>query len=136
MFANSQKALVIGALAARIAGKKLVWYLHDILTADHFSALNRRVAVTFGNRCAARVIANSEASRNAFIACGGNAGRTTVVYNGIDAPPAPTPEFEAAARKIRTDLGWDGRKVVGLFSRSHIGRASMCSSTHSSGFPA
>lgn len=117
LFANSQKALVVGALAAWMAGKKLVWYLHDILTADHFSSLNRRVAVTLGNRCAARVIANSEASRTAFIACGGNAERTTVVYNGIDAPPDPTPQSEAAARTIRTDLGWEDKKIVGLFSR-------------------
>src|SRR5437667_333808 len=81
----------------RMAGKRIVWYLHDILTADHFSALNRRVAVILGNQCAGRVIANSEASRKAFIACGGDPARTTVVYNGIDAPSDPTPETEAAA---------------------------------------
>ena len=117
LFANSQKALVVGVLAAWIAGKTLVWYLHDILTAEHFSGLNRRVAVTLGNRCANRVIANSDASRNAFIACGGRAERTTVVYNGIDAPPDPTPETEATARELRAMWGWNGAPVVGLFSR-------------------
>jgi glycosyltransferase involved in cell wall biosynthesis len=117
LFANSQKALVVGALAARMAGKKLIWYLHDILTADHFSALNRKVSATLGNRCADRVIANSEASRQAFIACGGSSKRTTVVYNGIDAASDSETEIAAAARQVRGEFGWNGAKVVGVFSR-------------------
>lgn len=117
LFANSQKSLVVGALAARLSRKPLIWYLHDILTADQFSGLNRKVAVTLGNQCAIHVIANSEASREAFIHCGGKAARTTVVYNGIDDPADPKPETESAVREIRTGLGWNGKTVVGLFSR-------------------
>lgn len=113
LFANSQKALVIGALAAWMSGKKLLWYLHDILTADHFSSLNRKVAVTLGNRFADRVIANSQASLDAFVASGGRRERTAVVYNGIDATPADS----GAAQRIRAGLGWNEAKIVGLFSR-------------------
>ncbi len=117
LFANSQKALAVGGIAARMTGKPLVWYLHDILTADHFSALNRRISVALGNRFARRVIANSEASRDAFIACGGRADRTTVVYNGIDPRPFSGQEMEETARRVRGEFGWGADPIVGVFSR-------------------
>lgn len=117
LFANSLKALVVGALAAWMAGKKLVWYLHDILTAEHFSGLNRRVAVILGNRFAEIIIANSRASLEAFASCGGRRERTAVVFNGIDRTPVPGPAMEEAADRIRTGPGWDGVKTVGVFSR-------------------
>ena len=116
LFANSQKALAVGAIAARIAGKPLVWYLHDILSADHFSALNRKVSVTLGSRFASRVIANSEASREAFIDCGGRADRTSVVYNGIDSRPFASGQTEDAKR-LRAEMEWGSGPVVGVFSR-------------------
>ena len=117
LFANSQKALVVGAIASRIAGKPLVWYLHDILTADHFSALNRWVSVNVGSRCAIRVIANSEASRRAFVMSGGRAKRTAVVYNGIDSKPFVGESVEKAAQQLRLEMGWGAGPVVGVFSR-------------------
>ena len=117
LFANSQKALVVGSIASRIAGKPLVWYLHDILTADHFSALNRLVSVKLGSRFASRVIANSKASLEAFIQCGGRADRTTVVYNGIDSKPFSGESVEEAARRLRSEMGWGTEPAVGVFSR-------------------
>ena len=116
LFANSQKALIVGAVASRIAGKPLVWYLHDILSADHFSALNRWVAVKLGSRFATRIIANSEASREAFIRCGGRTGHTSVVYNGIDAQPYLDGQTKEATR-LRTEMGWGSQPVAGIFSR-------------------
>jgi hypothetical protein len=37
LYANSQKALVVGALAGKLASKPVIWHLRDMLTADHFS---------------------------------------------------------------------------------------------------
>ena len=84
LYANTQKAWVLGAGAALLAGKPSVWHLRDILTADHFSTANRRVAVTLANRRAQHVICNSQATADAFVAAGGHAKLTRVVYNGID----------------------------------------------------
>src|SRR6476646_6449847 len=66
IYANTQKALVVGALAALISRRPLVYHLHDILSPDHFSSMNRRIAVTLANRCASLVIDNSEASKAEF----------------------------------------------------------------------
>ena len=66
LYANTQKALVVGAAASVLSGRPLVYHLHDIISPDHFSAINRRIITTLANR-AALVIANSDASRDAFI---------------------------------------------------------------------
>ena len=70
IYANTQKALVVGALASFLARRPLVYHLHDILSLEHFSKTNLRVAVNLINRCAALVIANSQASKMAFLEAG------------------------------------------------------------------
>jgi glycosyltransferase involved in cell wall biosynthesis len=114
IYANTQKALVVGAIASFISRRPLVYHLHDILSLDHFSATNRRIAVTLANG-AALVIANSQASQAAFIAAGGRKDIVEFVYNGFDLAlyehlPNPT--------AIKQQLGIQEDKfVVGHFSR-------------------
>ncbi|MBW4510099.1 MAG: glycosyltransferase family 4 protein [Scytonematopsis contorta HA4267-MV1] len=115
IYANTQKALVVGALASFLARRPLVYHLHDILSPEHFSKTNRRIAVTLANRFASLVIANSQASQVAFIEAGGKAEITEVVYNGFDSQAYQVPESEV--EKIRENLELDGQFVVGHFSR-------------------
>ena len=116
LYANSQKALVVSALASLLARRPLIWNLHDILTADHFSAVNRRVAVALANACAARVVVNSEATRLAFVQSGGRGAKTALVFNGIRAD-AFQPRTAAERQALRQRLGVDDASVVGVFSR-------------------
>lgn len=115
LFANTQKALLIAGLAGWWTGRPVVWNLHDLLTDDHFTALNRRAAVWGANAFATHVIANSQASRHAFEAAGGRVP-TSVVYNGID--PSP---FEAVSASdgaaLRAQLGVENVPLIGLFGR-------------------
>ncbi len=91
-----------------------MYHLHDILSLDHFSATNRRIAVTLANR-AALVIANSQASQAAFIAAGGRKDIVEFVYNGFDLTKY---QNLPAATAIKQQLGIDEDKfVVGHFSR-------------------
>jgi glycosyltransferase involved in cell wall biosynthesis len=117
IFANSQKALVVAALTRFLTGTPLIWNLHDVLTADHFSAFNRWIATRLANGCVNRVIVNSEATRNAFVASGGHRRKTALVYNGIDAAPfnAVTQEETQAARRA-LGVGVDV-PLFGVFSR-------------------
>ena len=116
LYANSQKALVIGALAGRLVSKPVMWHLRDMLTADHFSQKRLRLAVTLANRLTTRVIANSRATAGAFVDSGGRAERVHVVYNGIDPKP-----FEAVAPTevdaLRDTLNLGEAPVVGAFGR-------------------
>jgi len=115
VYANSQKALVVGSLAAQMARRPLVWNLHDVLTTEHFSAMNIRLAVTLANRFARLVIANSEASREAFRQAGGCVP-VVVVHNGIDFERFAAVDPEQVA-SLRRELGLRDGPVVGLFSR-------------------
>ena len=89
--------------------------MHDILSLDHFSQTNRRIAVTLANARASLVIANSKASQAAFVEAGGRPEITEVVYNGFEA------EFyqrnEDNHHQLKKQLGLDGRFIVGHFSR-------------------
>ncbi len=116
LYANSQKALVMGALAGKLARKPVVWHLHDILSAEHFSQVHRWLAATVANRTVVRVIANSKATAAAFVQSGGKSKMVRVVYNGID--PAP---FESATpaepETLGKELGLAEASIVGVFSR-------------------
>ena len=115
VYANSQKALIIGGLAAALARRPLIWNLHDLLTADHFSAGMRRLAVTWSNLFARHVVVNSQATEAAYRSSGGRVP-TTVVYNGIDAEPFDAITDEAVW-DVRQALGLGAAPVVGVFSR-------------------
>ena len=115
IYANTQKALVIGALASFFARRPLVYHLHDILSPEHFSQINLRVAVNLANRFASLVITNSQASQTAFIKAGGRSELTTIVYNGFESKNYFT--CESDIKQLRQELGIDSNFVVGHFSR-------------------
>lgn len=119
LYANSPKSFLVAALAGAMARRPVVWHLRDILDHRHFSAANVRVVVAAANQRAVRVVANSRATADAFVAAGGKRALVTVVHNGID--PAP---FDAlgpdSCREVRAALGISpGAYVVGCFSRLH-----------------
>jgi glycosyltransferase involved in cell wall biosynthesis len=118
LYANSQKAFVVATLAAQIRRRPLLWHLRDVLSPEHFSRRNIRLVVGLANWCAARVIANSDATAAAFVAAGGREDKVVVIPSGVD--PAP---FRAAGQEdpaeLRRALGVPDstRLVVGLFGR-------------------
>ncbi|MBF2005829.1 MAG: glycosyltransferase family 4 protein [Chlorogloeopsis fritschii C42_A2020_084] len=115
IYANTQKALVVGAVASFFSRRPLVYHLHDILTLEHFSQINRRIAVTAANRFASLVIANSQASKIAFLEAGGRADITEIVYNGFN--PKNYLTDSCVVNQIRETLELNGKFVVGHFSR-------------------
>jgi glycosyltransferase involved in cell wall biosynthesis len=116
VYANSQKAFVVAALAAMLARRPLIWHLRDILTPGHFSRTNIRAVVALANRFADGVIANSRSSADAFLAAGGHAATVRVIYSGVD--PAPFLHLgNADIEAVRARLGLEGRQVIGLFGR-------------------
>jgi glycosyltransferase involved in cell wall biosynthesis len=118
LFANSQKSFVVACLAGVLARRPVVWNLHDILSADHFGALNRWLVVRLANGCARRVIANSEATRQSFIDQGGRPDLVDVVYNGID--PAAFDAVAPSQSTLREAAGLSlppNAFLIGVFSR-------------------
>ncbi|MGJ5177747.1 glycosyltransferase family 4 protein [Bradyrhizobium oligotrophicum] len=112
VYANSQKAFVLAAVANLFARKPLIWHLHDIISPAHFGALQRRTQVFLANRFAAKVIVPSEAAAAAFIDAGGRRSLIEVVPNGLAVEPVPMSRHE-----LRQRLGLPPGALVGVFSR-------------------
>lgn len=116
IYAASQKALIVGALAGLLVDRPVVWHLHDILDESHFSALNRFVSTQISNLLVDRVFVNSTSTMNALDACGGDSEKAEVVHYGIDAEPFDRVD-EEASDAIRHNLSLPGAPLVGVFSR-------------------
>jgi glycosyltransferase involved in cell wall biosynthesis len=114
--ANSQKAFVTACLVGVVARRPVVWDLNDLLTPEHFSRANIRVDVALSNLIATRLIANSQATADAFVASGGRADKLSVVHNGISSK-AFDAVTDQAIEDARREFGLDGHPVVGIFSR-------------------
>ncbi|MEM1280493.1 MAG: glycosyltransferase [Cyanobacteria bacterium P01_H01_bin.152] len=115
IYTNTPKAFIVGALASYRSGCPLVYHLRDIISADHFSRLNRTLLITLANARCRLVIANSNATRQAFVQAGGRPEIVQVAYNGFN--PEVYQASEADCQQIRQRLDVGDRFVVGHFSR-------------------
>jgi glycosyltransferase involved in cell wall biosynthesis len=116
IYANTQKAFVLAAVSGWFARRPVVWHLRDILDEAHFSHAMITLAIWMFNRFGSRLIANSKATADAFIARGGDPSRVAVVWNGVDPRPfieVPQPEID----RVRESLGVRDTPLVGVFSR-------------------
>lgn len=118
VYANSQKAFVLSALAGRLAGRPVLWHLRDFLGSEHFGRSRLRLATSLANSLAERVVANSEATKQAFMRAGGRPELVRVVHNGIE-PGAFLAVSETAARAARAALGLSDEPLLGVFGRLH-----------------
>ena len=115
LYANSQKAFILTALCKR-SGQPLLWHLRDILTAEHFSPLLRKVAVFMGNRYATRILVNSQATADAYVDQGGDGSKIRLVPDGVDARKFAQRDA-AAVERLRESLCPCDVYVAGLFGR-------------------
>jgi glycosyltransferase involved in cell wall biosynthesis len=118
IYANTQRAMVIGALAGKLARRPVVWHLRDIVSPEHFGGKQLAIIKWCARLGLTHVIANSAASARAFAELTQfDDRRIDVVFNGISAEP-----FDAlravpqAALRERLKLPQDAF-LVGSFSR-------------------
>ncbi|WP_233869975.1 glycosyltransferase family 4 protein [Paraburkholderia adhaesiva] len=118
LYANTQRAMVIGVLAGRFARKPVVWHLRDIVSAEHFGRVQRSVIKACAKLGLAHVIANSHASARVFQQLTGfDTRRIDVVHNGVDEAPFIAIE-QVAQRQLRQEIGLpEDAFLVGAFSR-------------------
>lgn len=114
IYLNTAKALIFGVAANLMPNKPSIFHLHDLLDPAHFSPANIRLLVGSANRATA-VIANSQATAEAFLAAGGTTS-THIIPNGFD----PDVFGKAPAGKVaalRQELNPGHGPVVAIFGR-------------------
>lgn len=115
VYANSQKAFVLAAVASRLARRPLIWHLHDILVPAHFGRGQIKLLKALSS-LATRIIVPSAAAAAALHDLGVPAGRVRVVPNGVTL--AGDPEAAETSRTLRRELDLPGDGFVfGVFSR-------------------
>jgi glycosyltransferase involved in cell wall biosynthesis len=113
VYANSQKAFTIAAIAKVLHRRPMIWHLHDILDPAHFGAGQVRMQVRLANRFANRVIVPSRAAQEGFVTQGGRLELVQVVPNGIEC----TARDPASRAELRVQLDLPDAPLVGVFSR-------------------
>lgn len=108
----SQKAFVLVMLARAFVRRPVIWYMNDLISADHFSRHLTRVMVFLANRGASAVIVNSAASRDSWLAAGGRDDTCSVSYSGIDGTHIASLSASKVA-EYRAQFAADG-KFVGV----------------------
>ncbi|TKC87811.1 glycosyltransferase [Trinickia terrae] len=118
IYANTQRAMVVGAIAGRLSRRPVVWHLRDIVSAEHFGGVQRTIIKWASKLGVDHVIANSGASAREFAALtGASKDRVDVVFNGIsEAPFAALDEVASAELRARFNLPLDAF-LVGAYSR-------------------
>jgi glycosyltransferase involved in cell wall biosynthesis len=114
VYANSQKAFIIAALATVLVRRPLVWHLHDVMTTEHFGTKQLRLAIGLANLVARRVIVPSKAVADAFCAVGGRREKLRVVPNGISVP-AGTRSLDR--HRLRAELGLPEGFLISVVGR-------------------
>ncbi|MDR5824079.1 glycosyltransferase family 4 protein [Caballeronia sp. LZ043] len=118
IYVNTQRAMVIGAIAGLISRRPVVWHLRDIVSEEHFGRTQLAVIKWCTKLMLEHVIANSTASAAAVTALTRlREERLDVVFNGISAEPFT--DIEAVAQhELRARFGLPRDAfLVGCFSR-------------------
>ncbi|WP_233830064.1 glycosyltransferase family 4 protein [Paraburkholderia sp. ZP32-5] len=118
IYANTQRAMVIGALAGKLARRPVVWHLRDIVSPEHFGGKQLAIIKWCARLGLTHVIANSAASADAFAKLTRfDSKRIDVVFNGISAEPFDALQaVPQAVLRERLNLPVDAF-LAGSFSR-------------------
>jgi glycosyltransferase involved in cell wall biosynthesis len=122
LFLNTQKALVLGALGKPLHRKPVIWYLHDILSREHFGRVQLSIVKWLVRLAVDQVVANSRASAQSLAALTGVPANTIpVIYNGIDSAAfsqTDTADGSSEMAALRRRLGLPEHAwLAGLFGR-------------------
>jgi glycosyltransferase involved in cell wall biosynthesis len=114
----SQKSFVLASLGKVFIRRPILWFMNDILSTDHFSAMAIRVIVWLSRYSADHIVLNSKASLEYWLASGGRNTRLSVIYpvtlddeKAAHAPDAMQVSF------CRRKYSPDGKPLIGMFGR-------------------
>jgi glycosyltransferase involved in cell wall biosynthesis len=114
----SQKSFVLASLAKPFMRRPILWFMNDILSADHFNPTLIRMLILLSRFSANGVALVSQESLNAWLRAGGRRAGVSVVVSGIDpAQIARQLGDSAHVAEFRRRFSPQGKPLVGMFGR-------------------
>lgn len=104
---NSLKADLLGGLAGRLARRKVVWHVRDMISSPYLTPLGVFILRVGANVIPHRILVNSQATRSTLPAW----SRPRVVYNSVlyDAVPADWHSVPSTEKRNHVRIGIIGR---------------------------
>lgn len=103
---GSTKAHLYGGLAARMAGRPLIWWLHDTVDSTTFGFLARTLMRVSAKRLPHRVFAVSKAAASS-LGFSPDDPRVRVIYNSVPVRSGASEAGRCSTRRV----GWVGRLI-------------------------
>jgi glycosyltransferase involved in cell wall biosynthesis len=114
----SQKSFVLASLGKIFIRRPILWFMNDILSRDHFSAMAIRVIVWLSRYSADHIVLNSKASLEYWLASGGRKTRLSVIYPvTLDDEKAALAPDTMQVNFCRRKYSPDGKPLIGMFGR-------------------
>ena len=114
----SQKSFVLASLGKIFIRRPILWFMNDILSRDHFSAMAIRVVVWLSRYSADHIILNSKASLECWLASGGRKSRVSVIYPvTLDDEKAARAPDALQINACRSQYSPEGKPLIGMFGR-------------------
>ena len=113
--ANSLKADLIAAAAARLAGIPIIWHVRDRIAEDYLPPLAARVFRLLCRTIPTFVIVNSNATLQTLELP--RKRRARVIYNGVVHDGLPPEEFDAIPPEVEVTSDWGEQPLIGLVGR-------------------
>ena len=114
----SQKAFVLASLAKPFMRRPILWFMNDILSADHFHPAMIRMLIGLSRFSANGVAVVSRESLDQWLRAGGRREGVSVVVSGID--PAQVARQLGDSERVadyRRRFSPDGAPLIGVFGR-------------------
>ena len=114
----SQKSFVLASLGKIFIRRPILWFMNDILSRDHFSAMAIRVIVWLSRYSADHIVLNSKASLEYWLASGGRETRLSVIYPvTLDDEKAACAQNATQVNSCRRKYSPNGKPLIGMFGR-------------------
>lgn len=114
----SQKSFLLTAIAKLFIRRPIIWFMNDILSAEHFSRMTLLVATTASRLAADHVVLNSQASLEAWLASGGKKKDVSIIYPGPDvAAVDPQLQDKERIQARKAEFSPDNAPLIGIFGR-------------------
>lgn len=114
----SQKAFVLMSLLKPFHRKPIIWFMNDLLSAEHFSPSLISILTFLARFSANHLVVNSQASYDAWVKASGSNRNVEIIYPGTDFTKiAERTRNLEEIETLKEKLSANNKCIVGLFGR-------------------